>query len=92
MKLRLAALRAKATSTGRGHAYIEDVLAMATGVTGTHYELTDEAFARLRAKWGREAPNPTLADIVRRNAAIRAGCPSCRARHEAAMAARRSAT
>jgi len=88
MKLQLAALRAKAARTGRGQAYIDDVLALATNVTGIHYELTDGAFARLRAKWGAPPrPRVTIAGLAAAHSAKARGCPDCRRRRAAAHGA-----
>ena len=58
MKLKIQALKDKGIRTGRGQAYIEDVQALATNWNETRgtYELTDEAFAELRATW--EAKDP----------------------------------
>ena len=53
MKLKIQALKDKAIRTGRGQAYIDDVQAMAENWDEKHgtYELTDAAFAELRATW-----------------------------------------
>ena len=55
----LEALHAKAARTGWGAAYIADVLAQASDVTATHYDLTDDALAALRLRWkSQPAPAP----------------------------------
>lgn len=60
MKLRLDQLRI--TAAKRPPGYMEDVLARATNITDTHYELSDEAFGELRIKY-RPKPLPIPDDF-----------------------------
>ena len=58
MKLKIQALKDKAKRTGRGQPYLDDVQALADRwdeAAGT-YELSDEAFAELRATWNLKDP------------------------------------